>query len=151
MCANTRLHPCTHAPLAPHKHARAEICNTYCFSTGNNGLMNAPQCYVIRTLPVLFSVIPRFTSACKKLWLVDLALNKSVLYRFIPGLFSKQTRDIEYNFTILTADVTVTEQRPRLFLLHLLKHVIWTFRFLTATATKMSVLWNVTPCSLVLN
>jgi len=29
------------------------LCNTYCFSSGNNGYANAPQYYVIRTLPVL--------------------------------------------------------------------------------------------------
>jgi hypothetical protein len=28
-------------------------CNTYCFFNSNGGCTNAPQCYVIRTLPVL--------------------------------------------------------------------------------------------------
>jgi hypothetical protein len=31
------------------------VCNTYCSSTSNNGCTNAPECYVIRTLPVVFS------------------------------------------------------------------------------------------------
>jgi hypothetical protein len=37
---HTHAQACTHRP----------ICNTYC----NNGFVNAPQCYVIPTLPVLF-------------------------------------------------------------------------------------------------
>jgi hypothetical protein len=30
------------------------LCNTYCFSSVKSGCTNAPQFYVIRTLPVLF-------------------------------------------------------------------------------------------------
>ena len=32
-----------------------EVCSTYCFSVAT-GIANAPHCYVIRTLPVLFKI-----------------------------------------------------------------------------------------------
>ena len=59
-----RVHARKYTPafMFPHPHTRTHtemhthrpICNTYCFSTASNGSANAPQCYVIRTLPVLF-------------------------------------------------------------------------------------------------
>jgi hypothetical protein len=41
-------------PQATHTHTHTHrICNTYCLYPANNGCTNAPQCYIIRTLPVL--------------------------------------------------------------------------------------------------
>ena len=45
----------THARASTHKHTLT-ICNNLCLSTtNNNDCTNAPQCYVIPTLPVFFS------------------------------------------------------------------------------------------------
>jgi hypothetical protein len=49
-----RIHiACWIAELQKH----STICNTYCFFYCNNGCTNAPQCYVIRTLPLLFTAV----------------------------------------------------------------------------------------------
>jgi hypothetical protein len=45
------VHPHTHT----HTHTHREICKVYCFFYGNNGFVNAPHCYVTRTLPLLLS------------------------------------------------------------------------------------------------
>ena len=53
----SRAHTHTQARARMNTHAQThthtEICNTYCFSTANkSGFVNAPHCYVIRTLLV---------------------------------------------------------------------------------------------------
>ena len=56
-------------PKATNTHS--ELCNNYCFFHCNNCCTNAPQCYVIRALSVLFRVMCVFrqlteaTSACR--------------------------------------------------------------------------------------
>jgi hypothetical protein len=40
-----------------YKH-KLRICNTYCFSTNNNGSTKASHCYVIPTLSVLMTSMP---------------------------------------------------------------------------------------------
>jgi hypothetical protein len=51
-----------HAHAHAHKHARTDKYVILIAFRGNNGFANAPQCCVIRTLPVLF-VIQRFENA----------------------------------------------------------------------------------------
>jgi hypothetical protein len=45
-----RLHTRKHASMHLHSHTH-KVCDIYCFSTAT-GFVNAPQCYVIRILPV---------------------------------------------------------------------------------------------------
>ena len=55
--AHTTAHSHTHtqAVTCTHTRTRTELCNTYLLLFhGNNGIVNAPQCYVMCTLPVLF-------------------------------------------------------------------------------------------------
>jgi len=40
-----------------HTHTNSRLCNTYGFSHCNSGYANAPQCYVIRTLPNLLNEV----------------------------------------------------------------------------------------------
>jgi hypothetical protein len=55
-----------HAPGYPHTRTHAQacthrpICNTYCFFTATIGIVNAPQCYVTRTLPVLLHIFTQY-------------------------------------------------------------------------------------------
>jgi hypothetical protein len=50
-----RLHAPLHPP-PPHTHTHTEICNIYCFPTATITSWIAPQCYVIRTLPLVLDV-----------------------------------------------------------------------------------------------
>ena len=53
--AHSRVREHTHTVYVrthPRMHTQTEIRNTYCFSTTNNGFVHAPQCYVIRKLPL---------------------------------------------------------------------------------------------------
>ena len=57
----TYAHAHAHAPVYPHTRTHAQacthrpICNTFAFHS-NNGFVNTPQCYVIRTLSVLLKL-----------------------------------------------------------------------------------------------
>ena len=44
-------HACACVPLRTHARAHRNVHNTYCFH--DNGFVNVPHCYVIRSLPVL--------------------------------------------------------------------------------------------------
>jgi hypothetical protein len=60
--APTTIHTRTHtrACTDPRAHTHAEICNTLLFH-GNDGLINARQCCVTRTLPLLLHCFPTLT------------------------------------------------------------------------------------------
>ena len=62
-----------HTPTRPGNHMHAQACTHtnmqyLLLFHSNNGLMNAPQCYVTRTLPVLLSL--SVTSVPTHYWLV---------------------------------------------------------------------------------
>ena len=49
--ANARLPPYTYSHT--HIHIEIGLCDIYCVFHSNNGFLNAPHCYFIRTMPVL--------------------------------------------------------------------------------------------------
>jgi hypothetical protein len=54
---HAQAHASARAPRHTHTHTHTEIRNPYFFSHDDNSFVNAPQYYVIRTLPLLLFLI----------------------------------------------------------------------------------------------
>jgi hypothetical protein len=63
----TRAHADSHADAPGHARTQTEICNTYCCFFTVSGFANAPRCYVIRALPLLF-VLTKDTMKINMFW-----------------------------------------------------------------------------------
>jgi hypothetical protein len=66
----THIHTSTHAPPPPQRNMQYSL-----LFHGNNGYVNAPQCYVIRTLPVLL-LRTGFTTHLASAWVLAVNRNK---------------------------------------------------------------------------